>query len=341
MVQLPEFQTLQLTYAATQALQPLVLENTVAFGALAVTLDPFDDVIVADSANRVTFYFGQMFYRNTASFAAGVQSAAAPAPTMLIELAREGSNFQLQTSYTGGAANLAPPWPTQLNNVQLTVNGIPAPIFRIDPAVIFAEIPNEAPTSGPADFVVSNPATGQILAAATFNMQAASPGIFTANSEGTGPAAANNYDTNGNALAGAAFINSPSNPVAAGAIIGLWLTGAGNVPGLPADGTAPGGAFYTPVNPVVYINAQVATVVGSAISPQYPGLWQVNVRVPANTPAEQFLADPDLRRGQHGRIRQQHRRQSAGLHQRRSGTGYPADGERRAADVLSTLNRLG
>jgi hypothetical protein len=26
------------------------------------------------------------------------------------------------------------------------------------------------------------------------------------------------------------------------------------------------------------------TVVGSAMSPQYPGLWQVNVRIPANTP---------------------------------------------------------
>jgi uncharacterized protein (TIGR03437 family) len=285
--QLPEFNTLQLTQAPTQQLGNITATTGAGYAALAVALDPFDDVIVADNTNRVTFYFGQMFYRNTASFAAGVQSAAGPTPTMLIELAREGSNFQFQTSYpTGSIANLSPPWPLSLNGIQVTIAGLPAPIFRIDPAVVFVEVPNEAPSAGPADFVVSIPATGQILAAGTFNMQQASPGIFTANSGGTGPVAANNYDSSGHALTGAAFLNSPTNGVSPGGILGLWLTGVGNIPGLPPDGTSNGQSAPAP-NPTVILssnNGVPLTVVGSGMSSQYPGLWQVNVIIPANTP---------------------------------------------------------
>lgn len=271
--QLPEYDTLQNTQQSTQGFQ--------SYGPLAVALDPFDNVIVADSANRITFYFAKLYYRSTASYAAGVGSSTGPTPTMLAALAREGSNFNFTTSYTGAAANLGPPWPQSLNNVQVAVSGIPAPIFRIDPAVVLVEIPNGAPSSGSADFVVSNPTTGQILAVATFTMYSAAPGLYTANSQGTGPGAVSNYDSKGNYLG----INSAANPVTAGGIITLWLTGAGNVPGLPADGTAPGQAFNTHSVPTVLINGQVAQVLGSVMSPQYPGLWQINAVVPNNTPS--------------------------------------------------------
>jgi uncharacterized protein (TIGR03437 family) len=277
--QLPEFDTLQSTQTPTQAIS--------SYGPLAVTLDPFDNLIVADSANRVTFYFGEFFYRNTANYSAGVGigSSAGPTPGMLVEIARLGSAFSLTPSYTGADVNLAPPYPPVENNVQVTVNGIPAPIFRMETNAIFFEIPNEAPQSGPADFVVSNPTTGQILAAASFNMQSASPGLFTTNSSGTGQVAATTYDSKGNPLGTSPYANGPSNPVPAGGILTLWLTGSGYVSGLPADGTAPGGTFNTHSTPTVYIGGQPATVLASVISPQYPGLWQINVVVPANTPS--------------------------------------------------------
>jgi uncharacterized protein (TIGR03437 family) len=272
--QLPEFETLQSTDAPTQAIAS-------SLGPLALALDPFDNLVVADSANRVTFYFGEFFYRSTASYAAGVDSTAAPTPGMLVEIAREGSAFSLTTSYTGADVNLAPPWPLVENNVQVTVNGIPAPIFRMEQNAIFFEIPNEAPQSGPADFVVSNPATGQVLAVATFNMQSASPGLYTTNGSGTGQVAAAVYDSKGNYLGN----NSPSIPTTAGGTITLWLTGSGYVAGLPADGTAPGGTFNTHATPVVLINGQPAQVTFSGIASQFPGLWQLNVVVPAGTPS--------------------------------------------------------
>jgi uncharacterized protein (TIGR03437 family) len=273
--QLPEFQTLQNTDTPTQAVN--------SYGPLAVALDPFDNLIVADSANRITFYFGQLYYRNSASYAAGVNSTAGPTPGMLVEIAREGLNFSFTPSYgTGPIQNMAPPWPLTVSNVQVTVAGFPAPIFRIDPAVIYFEIPNEAPQSGPADVVVTNTSTGQVLAVNTLTMQPASPGLYTSNASGTGQVAASVYDSKGNYIGN----NSPSVPATAGGIITLWLTGAGYIPNLPPDGTPPGGSAYPQLNPpLVYINGEAAVVQASQLSPQYPGLWQINVVVPSDTPS--------------------------------------------------------
>ena len=146
---------------------------------------------------------------------------------------------------------------------------------------VLIEIPNEAPSSGPALFEITNPNTGQVYAAASLTMQQSSPGIYTLGANGIDAAAAINYTSKGVAYG----INTSTNPILPGDVIDLWLTGAGYVPGLPADGTAPGTTttYYTPVNPTVYIGGQAATVVGSAMSGAYPGVWQVNAIVPANT----------------------------------------------------------
>ena len=278
--QFPEFDTLQGTQNPIQSVS--------SYGPLAVALDPFDNLIVATSANRLDFYFGQLYIKNTASYAAGIGagSTAGPTPGMLTWAGLYGSNFSFTPSYgTGSPANLAPPWPATVSNVQVTVNGVVAPIFRVDPTVVLFEIPNATPSSGPANFVVTNPTTGQVLAAATFNMLSASPGMYTTNAGGTGQVAATTFDSKGNPVGTAPYANLPSNPVSAGGILTLWLTGSGYVSGLPADGTAPTGVYNTHAVPNVLINGEVAQVIGSVISPQFPGLWQVNVFVPADTPS--------------------------------------------------------
>jgi len=53
----------------------------------------------------------------------------------------------------------------------------------------------------------------------------------------------------------------------------------------PPDGAAPGLGFNSAQLPVVYINGLPATDVRySALQSQYPGEWQVNVLIPADTP---------------------------------------------------------
>lgn len=296
-LEIPEFENLQATLQPAQELQPNYLANGVAFGPIALALDPFDNVIAADTANRVTFYYDQLFYRNTANYSAGIPgvAGAGPTPTMLAEIHLLGNNFNFTPSYGSSPANLTPPYPTTYSNgntnLQVTVNGIPAPIFRVgnqsdNDGAIFVEIPNGAPSSGPANFAVTNPVTGQVYAVSTYQMQQASPGIYTLNAGGTKSAAALSYDAKGNYLG----INSATIPVPRGGIIDLWLTGAGNVPGLPADGVAPGSGVSTPVVPTVYINGTPAQVVGTVMSPQFPGVWQINAVVPSNIPVTSATA---------------------------------------------------
>jgi uncharacterized protein (TIGR03437 family) len=68
------------------------------------------------------------------------------------------------------------------------------------------------------------------------------------------------------------------------------------VQGAPLDGDIPrGGLVTTSVVPKVWINAcyvndsactqetGVDTVSFSGLSPQFPGVWQINVRIPKNT----------------------------------------------------------
>ncbi len=255
----PEFVTLQGT------LQPIQTINS--YPPVAIALDQFDNVIVAEASNRLSFYFPRMFYRHAATFSSQVPLS----PGMLVFLGRWGSDYSF-----AAAGDQATPWPTAgLNDVAVTVNGTPAPIFRLASTYLGIQVPMSAPQGGTADFVVFRPSSGQILSASTFAMQPASPGIFTANASGTLQASAINQD---------GTYNSGGNPAARGSVISLYLTGAGFIPGLPPDGTPPNGAIQTPIPPKVYINGIAANVQYSGTSPQFPGEWQINVQIPPETP---------------------------------------------------------
>jgi uncharacterized protein (TIGR03437 family) len=244
---------------------------------LAVAVDQFDNLIVAEGLNRISFYFPQMYYRHAASYAAGINSSAVPTPGMLALLARYGSNFNLTP--TPSVQNL--PWPTTLNDIQVFVNGVAAPIYFLESNVIHFQIPMSTPDFGTADFVVQSASTGQILAAGTFAMQQASPGIFTLNQAGTQQIAANNYNPDGSY----AGVNGPSNALTVkGGVVTIWLTGQGKVDNPPPDGVAPGGTIPTRSFPTVFIGGVSAQVLFSGLSPQYPGLWQIDAVVPSTTP---------------------------------------------------------
>jgi len=202
---------------------------------------------------------------NAGFYAAGTgNDPVALAPGMLALLGRYGSNFSL-----AAASTQAPPGPTNgLNDVEVVVNGVPAPIFRLDQAVVYFQVPYAALTREPRiswSFVLY----GQILAAANFAMQSATPGIYTSNQQGTGQAAATNADGS---------VNSSGNAVKAGDIITLWLTGAGFIPNV-ADGAAPGAAIPTPIPPKVFIGLQAATNIQySGVSPNTPACGRSTYR---------------------------------------------------------------
>jgi uncharacterized protein (TIGR03437 family) len=100
------------------------------------------------------------------------------------------------------------------------------------------------------------------------------PGLFSANSSGSGPGAIYNQDLT---------YNSATNPAVAGTIIVLFGTGEGQTTPTGIDGTIDTSTLPKPALPVsVKIGGQPAEIIyDGAIPGQVAGLLQINARVPA------------------------------------------------------------
>ncbi|HTB15767.1 MAG TPA: hypothetical protein VK752_29560 [Bryobacteraceae bacterium] len=260
----PQYTTCQLSTCQPTA-------QLASYGPLGLAVDASGNVIVGDASNRITFYFAAAFYRNAATY-----SAQQPlAPGMLAILGRYGLPMSIQS----GAAQ-AYPWPTTLSDINLTVNGTAAPIFATNGSYgsISFQVPYEAPTSGFANYIITQHSTGAVLGVGSFQMGQADPGFFTSNSEGTALVAAQNAVDNST--------NTPANPVARGATIVLYLTGQGPVPNAPADGAPPSGSIPTTGSLTVAINGTPLTssqIQYSGLG-AFPGGWQINAVVPETVP---------------------------------------------------------
>jgi uncharacterized protein (TIGR03437 family) len=171
----------------------------------------------------------------------------------------------------------------------------PVPLTYVGPLQINFMVPMSAPTSGNLDVQVVRNSTGQILADGLVAMNTVSPAIFTGGLVNCSLAGGKCRQA---AVVNAAdgTVNSPANPAAAGSYISIYATGQGFVQGAPADGDIPrAGLVQTSVLPKVFINAcyvddaactgetGAENVQFSGLSPQFPGVWQINVRIPKNT----------------------------------------------------------
>ena len=256
---------------------------------LALVQDQYGDLLVADTANRVEFYYPGLASQNAASFFS--QSLA---PGVLATIYPLGVTFGTDTANANQQPNPVP-YPTLLADTQVLFNGQPAPLLLVSPGQINFMIPMSAPTSGTADVQVVRQSTGQILTDGLVPMNTVSPAIFTG---GLVSCTLSGGKCKQAAVVNAAdgTVNGPNNPAAAGSYISIYATGQGFVPGAPPDGDIPrGGLVSTSIVPKVWINAcyvgdsncthetGVDTVQFSGLSPQFPGVWQINVRIPKST----------------------------------------------------------
>jgi uncharacterized protein (TIGR03437 family) len=247
-----------------------VLPEPFPFG---VKLDPFDDPIVADSYNRLVFFFPAAIYKNSASY-----SSVSLTPGMLALIGRLGPGF-VTSSWTAPST----PWPPSTQDLQVTVNGVPAPIYYIDGTYssLSVQIPQATPTSGFADVVILRPSTGQVLAAASFPMNVAAPAFFTNDATGSNQIAALNILHPDGSAYPPGTRNGTNSPIEPGGWIQLYGTGIGPVTGAPPDGEGASGAVSAPAMPTVYIGAQQATVQYFGLAPTLPGVFAMNVQVPS------------------------------------------------------------
>jgi uncharacterized protein (TIGR03437 family) len=112
---------------------------------------------------------------------------------------------------------------------------------------------------------------GAFSAAAQITVQPAAPGLFT---DASVDSSALNADGSG---------NSPQTPAAAGSVISVFFTGQGPVDAALDDGAAPsaGEAVSATSAMSATIGGAPAQIQFAGLAPLYPGLAQMNLRVPA------------------------------------------------------------
>lgn len=234
-----------------------------------VALDPSGNVYVADSGNQVIRLLTPAPSSTSVSNAAsGNGSSISPGEIIAIygtglgpatlTLAKPGSN-----GYYG----------TQLAGTTVTVAGVAAPLIYTSATQVAAIVPYSTPVGAPADIVVDY--NGQQVTALAVPVAASVPGVFTANSTGTGQAAAVNQNNT---------INGPNSPAKEGSIISLYVTGEGQTTPAGVDGKPATAPYPIPVLGVsVTLAGQPAVVTYAGGAPgEVAGLMQVNVQIPAN-----------------------------------------------------------
>jgi uncharacterized protein (TIGR03437 family) len=159
---------------------------------------------------------------------------------------------------SGAAQANGAPFPTVLGGTQVLVNGSAIPLQYVSPTQVNAVFP--ANVSGLVTLTVTAPAGQHTINVWT---QPAVPAIFT--SDGTAASALN-------AVTGA--VVTSTTPLHGGDYVSLFLTGLG------ATTAGAGGLQYASIQPVVTVAGQTCSLQFAGLSPQFPGVDQINCQIP-------------------------------------------------------------
>ena len=238
-----------------------------------VASDAAGNVYVADTDNSVIRLLKPVPFSVGAvtNAASGVQGPVAPGEIVTVFGDKIGPATLTQFTVANGAIG------NQLANGQIFFNGIPAPLLYISAGVSAAVVPYGIAGANSVDVSVSY--QGNTSSVTTFPAAPVAPGIFTADSTGSGQAAAVNGD---------GTLNKAATPVRIGGFISLFISGAGQTTPPGTDGRILTAApFPTVIAPVqVTIGAKPAVVSYAGATPTaVSGLTQVNVQVPVGITA--------------------------------------------------------
>jgi uncharacterized protein (TIGR03437 family) len=246
-----------------------------------VSIDRRDTLYIADSSNNRVVHFLKPV---TAVNAAHFQVSVPVSPGGLVSLF--GSGFSDKTE-----SATSTPLPKALSNREIVVNDqLVAPLLYLGPTQANFQLPSSSPI-GVDQIAVRVADTGELIAGDKVSVATASPGLFTATADGQGQAAVLNQDGR---------VNSAANPAARGSVISIFGTGQGQVSPPVTDGSpTPVGALSSTVavptsdgRTCLATQPSVCMAIGntfgdiqfSGLAPGYVGLWQMNVKIPADVP---------------------------------------------------------
>ncbi|MEZ5361783.1 MAG: hypothetical protein R2748_05400 [Bryobacterales bacterium] len=185
-----------------------------------------------------------------------------------------GSIASLFGQYLAGGTFQADtiPLPTELGSVQVTVDGVLAPLFYVSNGQINFQIPFET-APGTANVIVNR--NGVVGPAEPVQVKDYTPAAFR--SSGLGIVVDN---------ATGSLINA-GNPATAGQIIRVYMNGFGDLDHPPATGAASASdpLARTIVVPQVSLGDQPVTVYYAGMTPGLVGLGQIDMGLPEELPA--------------------------------------------------------
>jgi uncharacterized protein (TIGR03437 family) len=166
----------------------------------------------------------------------------------------------------------AAPFPTRLGNVQVLINGRPAPIYFVSFGQISVIVPYATEQTIAGIQVINNGQPSNLVT--TFVAPYTTPGVFTKPEGGIGPGAVLHADFT---------LVSKTSPALPGETVQVYLTGLGDVAPAIADGAAgPLSPFSTATDTILaFIGGATAKVGYAGLAPGLAGLYQLNVTIPA------------------------------------------------------------
>jgi len=186
----------------------------------------------------------------------------------------QGTNLSGATGTWTGSEIVNGKLPTQVDNVSVTIDGLPAAVYYVSPTQLNVQAPSDSNT-GPVPVVVTD--NGQTSAAFTVNLLAETPACFLwANKY----AVATRQDFS---LVGpTTLFPGSTTPAKPGDVVILWGTGFGaTTPAMSSGQLVPSTQLFSVTNPPsIIVGGVQATVYGAALAPGFAGLYQIAIQIP-------------------------------------------------------------
>jgi uncharacterized protein (TIGR03437 family) len=187
-------------------------------------------------------------------------------------------------SLTGAAFGSDGKLATNLGGTQVLFDGTPAPLLYTSSGQLSAVVPYGIEGKPGTQVQVRN---GSLTSdPVAFPVTPVAPSIFSVNYTGSGQGAILNQD--------GVSVNSTARPAEKGSIVAIFATGEGQtLPGGIDGEIARGASMPRPTQNVqVRINGRPAEVLYAGAAPgQVAGLFQVNARIPADTPSGEVAVE--------------------------------------------------
>ena len=169
------------------------------------------------------------------------------------------------------------PLSTNIGGTTVAIDGIQAPLYFVADGQINAQLPWNLPM-GNASIVVNSPSGTS--APINFQVAGSAPGVFSI-PNGVGWAVAINNADGSIAAPPGAIAGINTHPAKAGDAIILYANGLGAVNSAPPNGWNSTDQLRSTLSaPTVMVGGVQAQVIFSGLTPQFPGINQVNFIVP-------------------------------------------------------------